>query len=64
MHSNLTITPHDTPHRPLCQVCQERQGEAYIGQLLVCSSCFCEAKNEEISLYRASLRLIRGGYPR
>lgn len=58
------MTPqHDTPPRPLCQVCHERPGQGIISGLLVCGRCFEEAKEETIRLYRASLRLIQGGYP-
>lgn len=56
-----TTTPQP---KPQCQVCQKRDGQGYIGQLLVCGQCFAEAKNETVQLWRASLRLIEGGYPR
>lgn len=63
-HNHLTTTPHDTPRRPRCQVCQERDGQAYLGALLVCGECFADAKDEAVSLWRASLRLVRDGWPR
>jgi hypothetical protein len=60
-------THHSTtsqPPRAQCQVCKKNVGKAFIGGLLVCGICFVEAKNETIRLYRASLRLIAGGWPR
>lgn len=60
MSNNLTT---EAP-RPRCQVCGEKDGQGFIGGLLVCGRCFSEAKNETVRLYRASLRLIQGGYPR
>ena len=50
--------------RPLCQVCQERDGQGIFGGLLVCGKCYAEAKDDTIRLWRASLKLIEGGYPR
>ncbi len=50
--------------RTRCQVCQERDGQGYLGGLLVCGACYEEAKHDDVRLWRASLRLIVGGYPR
>lgn len=74
MHAqHSTTTSHDTPEaggtawsgqRPQCQVCQERDGQGIIGGLLVCGQCYEEARDDAIRLWRASLRLIAGGWPR
>lgn len=57
------MTPQsNTP--PLCQVCQKRPGLSYIVNLLVCGQCFEEAKDDTLRLWRASLHLVQGGYPR
>lgn len=53
-----------TPSTPLCQVCQKRPGKGRYGQLLVCEDCYDEAKDEEIRLYRFSLKVVQGGCPR
>lgn len=50
--------------RPQCQFCQERDGQAVIDGVLVCGQCYEEAKSDFLRLWRASLRLVQGGYPR
>lgn len=72
MHNHSTPTPNDHPNaggsgwsgRAQCQVCQARDGQGIIGGLLVCGACYADAKDDTIRLWRASLRLVEGGYPR
>lgn len=68
------MTPqHDTPPRPLCQVCKERTAQAIIGgkdadgrtiRIPTCGECFAEpAPLSEVYLWRRSLRLVEDGWP-
>lgn len=50
--------------RPLCQVCGERPGQGIVAGTLVCGQCYEDAKSDTIRLWRASLKLIEGGWPR
>ena len=57
------MTPQPTP--PICAVCKQRPAET--GVLIgvrVCLPCFEEAKDDEVRIYRLSLRVVRGGLPR
>jgi hypothetical protein len=49
---------------PVCAICKQRPGQGIIADVLVCGQCYDEAKDETIRLWRASLRLILGGWPR
>ena len=70
MPNHSSTTTHDcggsawSGQRPQCQVCGERDGQGSFDGLLVCGECFVEAKNDTIRLWRASLKLIQGGWPR
>ena len=57
----LTLTPGD---RAKCHICNKRAGQGIVAGLLVCGRCYEAAQHEAIRLWRASLRLIQGGWPR
>lgn len=57
----LALTHND---RAKCHICGERTGQAVVAGLLVCGRCFEAAQHETIRLWRASLKLVLGGWPR
>ncbi len=45
-----------------CDICREPGASLTIGSKLVCARCYVEARDRDVVLWRASLRLVQGGY--
>lgn len=67
------MTPqHNDPPPTLCAICGERPAQSVVAgrdgeqtvRIPTCGECFCTNTHPELRLFRQSLRLIIGGWPR
>ena len=58
--------------RPPCAVCRKRPAQGIVAgkddgktiHIAVCGECFIEQRHDEVRLWRRSLALVVGGWPR
>lgn len=55
---------HNTPSKPkpACAICGAPADAIVLGKV-VCAPCYLRAEDNDVRLYRLSLKVVRGGLP-